>query len=142
MRNTGFNIPTPTVRMPYTPPPQRSPAVSAPHSSSLSRRSSYPPDRTSGPLISSRPEPPRSASYLTQCETPSTGSDEEDVTDEDESGRSRRKHQILRKESGKLIRPVLRPSSARRRPLSMPGTPTPSKTVHFDPHLEYARHFL
>ena len=74
-------------------------------------------------------------------ETPLTGSDEE-VTDEDESRRSRRKAPMLRKKSGELVRPALRASSARRRPSSMPGTPTFSKAVHFDSHLEHVRHFL
>jgi hypothetical protein len=75
-------------------------------------------------------------------ETPLTGSDEECVTDEDEPERSRRKPPMLRKKSGELVRPALRPSSARRRPSSMPGTPTFSKAVHFDSHLEHVRHFL
>ncbi|KAL4780958.1 putative phosphatase regulatory subunit-domain-containing protein [Aspergillus varians] len=49
---------------------------------------------------------------------------------------------MLRKKSGELVRPALRPSSARRRPSSMPGTPTYSKAVHFDAKLEHIRHFL
>ena len=76
-------------------------------------------------------------------ETPLTGSDEESYSDdEDEPERSRRKPPMLRKKSGELVRPALRPSSARRRPSSMPGTPTFSKAVHFDSHLEHVRHFL
>jgi hypothetical protein len=75
-------------------------------------------------------------------ETPLSGSDEESYTDDDEPERSRRKPPMLRKKSGELVRPALRPSSARRRPLSMPGTPTFSKAVHFDSHLEHVRHFL
>jgi hypothetical protein len=75
-------------------------------------------------------------------ETPLTGSDEESISDEDEPERSRRKPPMLRKKSGELVRPALRPSSARRRPSSMPGTPTFSKAVHFDSHLEHVRHFL
>lgn len=74
-------------------------------------------------------------------ETPLTGSDE-DISDEEEPERSRRKPPMLRKKSGELVRPALRPSSARRRPSSMPGTPTFSKAVHFDSHLEHVRHFL
>jgi hypothetical protein len=70
-------------------------------------------------------------------ETPLSGSDEED-TDDDDDGR---KPPMLRKKSGELVRPALRPSS-RRRPSSMPGTPTFSKAVHFDSHLEHVRHFL
>ncbi|KAI3399738.1 hypothetical protein diail_5805 [Diaporthe ilicicola] len=49
--------------------------------------------------------------------------------------------QMLRKKSGELVRPALRPAS-QRRPSSMPGTPTFSKAVHFDSHLEHVRHFL
>jgi hypothetical protein len=74
-------------------------------------------------------------------ETSATGSDEEYNSDI-ESNRSRRKPPMLRKKSGELVRPALRPSSARRRPSSMPGTPTFSKAVHFDSHLEHVRHFL
>lgn len=48
---------------------------------------------------------------------------------------------LLRKKSGELVRPALRPSSARRRPSSMPGTPTYSKVVHFNESLEQVRHF-
>ncbi|KAG9241370.1 putative phosphatase regulatory subunit-domain-containing protein [Calycina marina] len=75
-------------------------------------------------------------------ETPLNGSEEE-LTDEDDETRSRRgKPSMVRKKSGELVRPALRPSSARRRPSSMPGTPTFSKAVHFDSHLEHVRHFL
>ncbi|KAL5048739.1 hypothetical protein BDW71DRAFT_17599 [Aspergillus fruticulosus] len=49
---------------------------------------------------------------------------------------------MVRKKSGELVRPALRGSSARRRPSSMPGTPTYSKAVHFDAQLEHIRHFL
>lgn len=49
---------------------------------------------------------------------------------------------MVRKKSGELVRPALRPASAKRRPSSMPGTPTYSKAVHFDPRLEQVRHFL
>lgn len=76
-----------------------------------------------------------------QSETPTTASDEETITDEDED-RMQRKPPMLRKKSGELVRPALRPSSSRRRPSSMPGTPTFSKAVHFDSHLEHVRHFL
>lgn len=48
---------------------------------------------------------------------------------------------MVRKKSGELVRPALRPAS-RRRPSSMPGTPTYSKAVHFDSQLEHIRHFL
>lgn len=48
---------------------------------------------------------------------------------------------LLRKKSGELVKPALRPTS-RRRPLSMPGTPTFSKAVHFNEDIEQVRHFL
>lgn len=76
-------------------------------------------------------------------DTSTTGSDEETLTDDEEGlSMSGRKPPMLRKKSGELVRPALRPSSARRRPSSMPGTPTFSKAVHFDSHLEHVRHFL
>ena len=53
-----------------------------------------------------------------------------------------RRPAMLRKKSGELVRPALRPASSKRRPSSMPGTPTYSKAVHFDSHLEHVRHFL
>ncbi|KAM7187447.1 putative phosphatase regulatory subunit domain containing protein [Naviculisporaceae sp. PSN 640] len=59
----------------------------------------------------------------------------------DSEEETRRKPQMVRKKSGELVRPALRASS-RRRPSSMPGTPTFSKAVHFDSHLEHVRHFL
>jgi len=63
------------------------------------------------------------------------------ASDEESDGEPRRKPQMVRKKSGELVRPALRPAS-RRRPSSMPGTPTFSKAVHFDSHLEHVRHFL
>lgn len=62
-------------------------------------------------------------------------------SDEDSDGDLLQKPQMVRKKSGELVRPALRPAS-RRRPSSMPGTPTFSKAVHFDSHLEHVRHFL
>jgi len=52
-----------------------------------------------------------------------------------------KKPPMLRKKSGELIRPALRPSSGRRRPSSMPGTPTFGKAVHFSSNLEHVKHF-
>lgn len=63
------------------------------------------------------------------------------VSEEDSDDDMPRKPQMVRKKSGELVRPALRPPS-RRRPSSMPGTPTFSKAVHFDSHLEHVRHFL
>jgi hypothetical protein len=81
-------------------------------------------------------------SFDRPSETPVSGSEEEDGSDYDDPDRSGRKPPMLRKKSGELVRPALRPSSARRRPSSMPGTPTFGKAVHFDSHLEHVRHFL
>lgn len=64
---------------------------------------------------------------------------EDSDTDESDSVGSR--PPMVRKKSGELVKPALRPHS-RRRPSSMPGTPTYSKAVHFDSQLEHVRHFL
>jgi hypothetical protein len=61
--------------------------------------------------------------------------------DEESDSEVMKKPMMVRKKSGELVRPALRPPS-RRRPSSMPGTPTFSKAVHFDSHLEHVRHFL
>ena len=52
------------------------------------------------------------------------------------------KPSLVRKKSGEPVRPVLRPSCVKRRPSSMPGTPTYSKAVHFNNDLEQVRTFL
>ena len=54
----------------------------------------------------------------------------------------RDKPALVRKKSGEPVRPALRPCTARRRPSSMPGTPTYSKAVHFNSDLEQVRTFL
>lgn len=60
----------------------------------------------------------------------------------DESDSERRpKPPLLRKKSGELVKPAIRPSS-RRRHSSMPGTPTFAKNVHFNDEIEQVRHFL
>ncbi|KAI1625390.1 protein phosphatase [Exophiala viscosa] len=64
-----------------------------------------------------------------------------DDSDSDSQGPPTDRPPMVRKKSGELVRPALRASS-RRRPSSMPGTPTYSKAVHFDSHLEHVRHFL
>lgn len=72
-------------------------------------------------------------------ESPSEASDEED-DDSDDDG-LRVKPPLVRKKSGELVKPALRPSS-RRRYSSMPGTPTYSKSVHFNDNGNQTRHFL
>ncbi|KAI8954019.1 putative phosphatase regulatory subunit-domain-containing protein [Xylaria longipes] len=61
--------------------------------------------------------------------------------DSSEQDELTKKPPMVRKKSGELVRPALRPAHLRR-PSSMPGTPTFSKAVHFDSHLEHVRHFL
>ena len=70
----------------------------------------------------------------TQSLTDSDDDDEEEMT-------MQQKPPMVRKKSGELVRPALRPYS-KRRPSSMPGTPTYSKAVHFDSHLEHVRTFM
>lgn len=70
-------------------------------------------------------------------ETLISSSDGSDAEDDE----LRIKPPLLRKKSGELVRPALRPPS-RRRPSSMPGTPTYSKAVHFNENMEQVRHFL
>lgn len=65
----------------------------------------------------------------------------QDTSDSDDSDDVVRRPPMVRKKSGELVKPALRPHS-RRRPSSMPGTPTYSKAVHFDSQLEHIRHFL
>lgn len=67
----------------------------------------------------------------------SSSSDDSDVEDDE----LRIKPPLLRKKSGELVKPALRPSS-RRRPSSMPGTPTFAKAVHFNEEIKQVRHFL
>ena len=75
-------------------------------------------------------------------DSPARSQSESDAED-DEDDDLRIKPSLIRKKSGELVRPALRPSSMRRRPSSMPGTPTYSKAVHFqDNSLEHVRHFL
>ncbi|PSR83214.1 putative phosphatase regulatory subunit-domain-containing protein [Coniella lustricola] len=80
---------------------------------------------------------------MTMSDVPVSKSEEGSVVNssEEDDEDVPRKPQMVRKKSGELVRPALRPAS-RRRPSSMPGTPTFSKAVHFDSHLEHVRHFL
>ena len=74
-------------------------------------------------------------------DSPSRSTSESEI-DEGEEGDLRVKPPMVRKKSGELVRPALRGSSTKRRPSSMPGTPTYGKAVHFDSRLEHVRHFL
>ena len=70
-------------------------------------------------------------------ESPTQTSDDSDVDDQGPFS----KPSLVRKKSGELVKPALRPSS-RRRYSSMPGTPTYSKSVHFNEEVNQTRHFL
>lgn len=75
---------------------------------------------------------PRTTSF---AESPAGTSDD---SDEDALAA---KPSLVRKKSGELVKPALRASS-RRRYSSMPGTPTYSKSVHFNDNDNQTRHFL
>jgi hypothetical protein len=70
-------------------------------------------------------------------DSPTQTSDDSD--DDDENPLT--KPSLVRKKSGELVKPALRPSS-RRRYSSAPGTPTYSKSVHFNDSDNQTRHFL
>ncbi|TKA65948.1 hypothetical protein B0A49_11143, partial [Cryomyces minteri] len=72
------------------------------------------------------------------AESPAASSDDSDEEDEDDD--VHRKPPLLRKKSGELVKPAIRPRS-RRRYSSMPGSPT-YKSVHFNTDLVETRHFL
>lgn len=65
-----------------------------------------------------------------------SSSENSDVEDDE----LRIKPPLLRKKSGELVKPALRPAH-HRRPSSMPGTPTFAKAVHFGDNVEQVRHF-
>ncbi|TKA61763.1 hypothetical protein B0A55_11462, partial [Friedmanniomyces simplex] len=71
-------------------------------------------------------------------ESPTQTSDD---SDEDQDQGPFSKPSLVRKKSGELVKPALRGSS-RRRYSSMPGTPTYSKSVHFNEEVNQTRHFL
>ena len=74
-------------------------------------------------------------------DSPTQGPSDANFEEVDEA-EIRMKPALVRKKSGEPVRPALRPHAARRRPSSMPGTPTYSKAVHFKPELEQVRTFL
>lgn len=49
---------------------------------------------------------------------------------------------MVRKKSGEVVKPSLKPACLKRRPLSLPCTPVYPKAVHFDTKLEHVRHFV
>lgn len=74
---------------------------------------------------------------LARSQSMSEGSEEEGEDDD----LAPRKPPLVRKKSGELVKPAIRPHS-RRKHSSMPGTPTFSKAVHFNEDIEQVRHFL
>ncbi|KAL8687214.1 MAG: hypothetical protein Q9218_006550 [Villophora microphyllina] len=64
-------------------------------------------------------------------DTPTRSASETDLDDYDDEPRPTRPTPV-RKKSGELLKPALSKGGLRRRPLSMPGTPTYEKAVHFD----------
>ncbi|KAL9004332.1 MAG: hypothetical protein Q9188_002845 [Gyalolechia gomerana] len=76
-----------------------------------------------------------------EIDTPTRSASESDLDDLDDDI-NRARPIPVRKKSGELVKPVLSRGGLRRRPSSMPGTPTYSKAVHFDPtSLENIRTF-
>ncbi|KAH6975629.1 putative phosphatase regulatory subunit-domain-containing protein, partial [Ilyonectria destructans] len=76
------------------------------------------------------------------CDAPHKSDDAVLIEFEDETEDWRQsKQRVIRKMSGELVRPILRPPS-RRRPASMPTSPTATKSVHFHTHLEEALNFF
>ena len=64
-------------------------------------------------------------------DTPTRSASESDLDDIDDDP-DRARPIPIRKKSGELVKPALMRGGLRRRPSSMPGTPTYSKAVHFD----------
>jgi hypothetical protein len=100
----------------------------------------------STPALADMPSAQRRSSHMRSATEPNasilkSAEQSVSVSEEDTDEDLLKKPQMVRKKSGELVRPALRPSS-RRRPSSMPGTPVFSKAVHFDSHLEHVRHFL
>lgn len=120
-----------------TPSPEREAAAEKSSSSTTPQESSRTPLSKEARKISHSRSVTES-SISQKNEEALTSSPEESERDDE----PQRKQPMVRKKSGELVRPALRPPSARRRPSSMPGTPTYAKAVHFDSQLEHIRHFL
>ncbi|KAF9883621.1 hypothetical protein FE257_003128 [Aspergillus nanangensis] len=113
------------------------PSSSLTKPSANGQRSPHPPLSKEARKISHSRSSTETAIIHKQEEALTSSPEESDRDDE-----PKRRIPMVRKKSGELVRPALRPPSARRRPSSMPGTPTYSKAVHFDSQLEHIRHFL
>ncbi|KAE8375376.1 putative phosphatase regulatory subunit-domain-containing protein [Aspergillus bertholletiae] len=116
---------------------ERKPSSSVTQLTNHNKKQPHPPLSKEARKISHSRSITEHAINLKQEEAVTSSPDESDGDDD-----PRAKQPMVRKKSGELVRPALRPPSARRRPSSMPGTPTYSKAVHFDSQLEHIRHFL
>lgn len=122
---------------------ERDPTASHTQAESEGDRSSeislhLPSGRSSGTRKISHSRASTESSILLKESAPSSP----DESDPDDDELLLRRHTMVRKKSGELVRPALRPPSRKSRPSSMPGTPTYAKNVHFDTQLEHIRHFL
>lgn len=81
----------------------------------------------------------RSATDSAVAFPPAQMSTSSDESEDDMEGMAS-KPPLLRKKSGELVKPAIRPNS-RRKHSSMPGTPMFSKAVHFDEDIQQVRHF-
>ncbi|KAJ5773856.1 hypothetical protein N7457_008752 [Penicillium paradoxum] len=124
--------------------PLNQPAVPAQPSSSAPSTTDNKPNRPKLPHLPLSKEARKISHSRSSTESAIELSREEALTSspDDSDVEMSCKPPMVRKKSGELVRPALRPASARRRPSSMPGTPVYSKAVHFDSHLEHIRHFL
>lgn len=102
-----------------------------PHLSHDARKLTHSRSSTTSSIFLNRPQRPQSTS---------DGSEEDDDDDNNELS-APKKPMLLRKKSGELVKPAIRPQS-RRKHSSMPGTPTFSKAVHFNEDIAQVRHFL
>jgi hypothetical protein len=139
LRDAVSQISQPRSASPAGGPPSSS-SLEALHTNGLIRIS------LSTPALADMPSSQRRSSHMRSATEPNASAMKSaeqsvSVSEEDTDEDLLKKPQMVRKKSGELVRPALRPSS-RRRPSSMPGTPVFSKAVHFDSHLEHVRHFL
>ena len=119
-------------------------AIAPPNTGTVSANDSRPPlSREARKISHSRSTTDGKINFepTVQIAAPEKFRSESSEDDDDDDGLQLSRPSMVRKKSGELVRPALRASS-RRRPSSMPGTPTYSKAVHFDSHLEHVRHFL
>lgn len=100
-----------------------------PRLSTAARKSSHSRSATESSVLDLRSSKSAGASLA--------GSDDSDDDGYDASS----KPPLLRKKSGELVKPAIRPYH-RRKHSSMPGTPTYSKAVHFNDNIEQVKHFL